>query len=43
MSTRQYPRPRRCRHRGSGGAGEEQGCGRERAMKESRMSGSGGG
>jgi hypothetical protein len=40
---RQQPRPRHRRHAGSGGAGEEQGCGGERAAKASRATGGGGG
>jgi hypothetical protein len=42
-STRQFPRPRHYRHAGSGGAGEEHGCGRERAAKASGATGGGGG
>jgi hypothetical protein len=36
-------RPRHHRHAGSGGAGEEQGCGGERAAKASGATGGGGG
>jgi hypothetical protein len=43
MSTLHLPRPCHRRHAGSGGAGEEQGCGRERAEKASGVSNSGGG
>jgi hypothetical protein len=39
----QKPRPRHHRHAGSGGAGEEQGCGGERAAKVSGATGGGGG
>jgi hypothetical protein len=41
-SARQYPRPRHRHHVGSGGAGEEQGCGGERATKASGATGGGG-
>jgi hypothetical protein len=41
-SARQEPCPRQSRHVGSGGAGEEQGCGGERSAKASGVSGSGG-
>jgi hypothetical protein len=43
MSARQSPRPCHRHHAGSGGAGEEQGCDRERAAKASGVSGDGGG
>ena len=42
-SALQSPRPRHRRHAWSGGAGEEQGYGGERAAKASGESGSGGG
>jgi hypothetical protein len=42
-STHQQPRPHHRRHAGSGGAGEEQGCSGERAVKASGVSGGGSG
>jgi hypothetical protein len=42
-SALQYTCPRHCRHAGSCGAGDEQGCGGERAAKASGASGGGGG
>jgi hypothetical protein len=35
MYAHQYPRPLHCRHAGSCGAGEDQGCGGERVAKAS--------